>query len=121
GLRVAGSARLVSALGETEMALGDFSPSENQLQLDFVALGFAPGEVLRYQYKLEGADADWSAPSEQRRVNYASLASGRYRFLVRAANSDGAYSAVPASVAFRILRPVWQRWWFLTLAAIAIA
>jgi signal transduction histidine kinase/streptogramin lyase len=119
-LRIAGSSRLVSALGEKEMALSDFPANENQLQLDFVALSFAPGEVLRYQYKLEGADADWSAPSEQRRVNYANLTPGRYRFLVRAANSDGTVSAVPASVAFRILRPVWQRWWFLTLAVIAV-
>jgi signal transduction histidine kinase len=27
---------------------------------------------------------------------------------------------MPASVTFRILRPVWQRWWFLTLAALAM-
>ena len=115
GLRVAGSPRLVSALGESEMALPDFSANDNQLQLDFAGLSFFSGEVLRYQYKLEGADADWSAPSEQRRVNYAHLAPGRYRFLVRAANSDGAFSTVPASVTFTILRPVWQRWWFIAL------
>ncbi len=120
GLRVAGSSRLVSALGESEMALPDLPANDNQLQLDFVALGFAPGEVLRYQYKLEGADADWSAPSEQRRVNYANLAPGRYRFLVRAANSEGAFSVVPASVTFTILRPVWQRWWFIALIALTM-
>lgn len=120
GLRVAGSLRLVSALGEKEMALPDLPASDNQLQLDFVGLSFLPGEVLRYQYKLEGADADWSAPSEQRRVNYANLAPGRYRFLVRAATSDGTFSAVPASVTFRILRPVWQRWWFIALIVLTM-
>jgi signal transduction histidine kinase/ligand-binding sensor domain-containing protein len=120
GLRVAGSPRLVSALGEKEMALPDLAANDNQLQIDFVALGFAPGEVLRYQYKLEGADSNWSAPSEQRRVNYANLAPGRYRFLVRAENSDDTFSVIPASVTFRILRPVWQRWWFLALAVIAV-
>jgi two-component sensor histidine kinase len=121
GLRVAGSPRLVSALGEKEMALPDFSASDNQLQFDFVALSFVPGEVLRYQYKLEGADSDWSAPGEQRQVNYANLAPGRYRFLVRAANSDGTLSKVPASVTFTILHPIWQRWWFLTLLLVALA
>ena len=30
-------------------------------------------------------------------------------------------SAKPATVAFTILRPVWQRWWFVTLAALVIA
>ena len=120
GLRVAGLPRLVSALGEREMALPDLSANDNQLQLDFVGLSSVSGDVLRYQYKLEGADADWSAPSEQRRVNYAHLAPGRYRFLARAANSDGTFSAVPASVTFTILPPVWQRWWFLMLVVIAV-
>ena len=54
--------------------------------------------MLRYQYRLEGADADWSALSEQRTVTYASLSPGRYTFLVRAVNSDGVVSAEPATV-----------------------
>jgi ligand-binding sensor domain-containing protein/signal transduction histidine kinase len=117
GLRVAGSQRRVSALGETEISLPDLPPDQNQLQIDFVGLSFAPGEVLRYQYKLEGTDADWSAPTEQRAVNFANLARGRYRFLVRAVTAAGVVSAPPAAVTFTILPHVWQRWWFLTLAA----
>ncbi len=109
GLRVAGERQSVSALGETGIALVDLAPDRNQLQIDFVALGFASGEVLRYQYQLEGSDADWGALSEQRTVNYASLAPGRYRFLVRAVNSDGVASFNPATVTFTFLRPVWQR------------
>jgi signal transduction histidine kinase len=49
-------------------------------------------------------------------VNFASLASGRYRFRVRAVNADGVASAQPATVSFTVLRPVWQRWWFLASA-----
>jgi signal transduction histidine kinase/ligand-binding sensor domain-containing protein len=120
GLRVTGVSQPVSALGEREMTLPDFAPDQNQLQIDFVGLGFGSGEVLRYQYRLDAADADWSAASEQRTVNYASLAPGRYTFIVRAVNSDGIVSAQHASVAFRILRPVWQRSWFLGLAVLTI-
>jgi signal transduction histidine kinase len=75
---------------------------------------------LRYQYMLEGADREWSQPTEQQTVNYANLAPGSYRFLVRAINADGVPSSQPASVSFRVLPPFWQRWWFLTLAAIVI-
>jgi signal transduction histidine kinase len=74
---------------------------------------------LRYQYRLEGTDADWSLLSGQRTVTYGSLAPGRYSFVVRAMNSDGAVSAEPASVAFRILRPVWLRAWFLSAVGTA--
>src|SRR5262249_23601807 len=104
----------------TGITLADLAHDQNQLQIDFVALGFAPGEVLLYQYKLEGSDADWGALSEHRTVNYASLAPGRYRFLVRAVNSDGVASVTPATVSFNILHPVWQRWWFVTLSALGV-
>ncbi len=121
GLQIAGTVQDISALGETEFDLPDLAASANQLQIDFVGLGFAPGESLRYQYILEGADQTWSAPKPQRTVTYARLAAGRYRFLVRAVNADGQVSDKPAAITFRILPPVWLRWWFLTLAALAFA
>ena len=120
-LRVAGAPQQVSALGESEVHLPDLAASASQLQIDFVGLGFAPGESLRYQYMLEGAERGWSAPTAQRTVNYARLAAGRYRFLVRAINADGKASDKPAVVMFRVLPPVWMRWWFITLLAIAVA
>jgi signal transduction histidine kinase/ligand-binding sensor domain-containing protein len=120
GLRVAGRQQTISALGETAVALPDLDPEQNQLQIEFVGLSFAPGESLRYQYMLEGADRDWSAPTDQRTVSYASLSPGRYRFLVRAINSEGTISAAPATITFKILRPIWQRWWFLTLAVLLL-
>ena len=118
GLLAAGVRQRVSAVGEVDVSLPDLSASENQLQIDFVGLSFLPGESLRYQYRLDGADADWSAPTEQRTITYAKLSPGRYQFLVRAVNSEGISSPYPATVAFRILPPIWQRWWFITIAVV---
>ena len=115
-LYVDGSRQSISALDETEILLPDLAVDQNQLQIDFVGLSFAPGDTLRYQYKVEGADKDWSAPTERRSVTYR-LAPGRYRFFVRAVNSDDAVSSSPATVTFRILPPLWERWWFLALIA----
>ncbi|MCI0485544.1 MAG: histidine kinase [Blastocatellia bacterium] len=117
GLRIGGETHHISALGETEIASVELGPNKNQIQIDFVALGFSPGEELRYQYRLEGSNEDWSRLNEQRTVNFANLASGRYRFLVRAVNADGATSARPASFSFTILPPFWQRWWFIAIVA----
>ena len=117
GLRIAGETLPISALGEVEIAPIELGPDRNQLQIDFVALGFSPGEGLRYQYKLEGAGEQWSQLADQRTVNFANLAPGHYRFLVQAANADGVASETPASLKFTVLSPVWQRWWFLTLTA----
>jgi signal transduction histidine kinase/ligand-binding sensor domain-containing protein len=117
GLRVAGVPLSVSDLGEADMRGLEFKPSQNHVQIDFVALAFGAGETLRYQYKLEGADADWQIPTALRTVNYASLAPGVYRFVVRAMNAEGIFSPSPAVVEFRVLAPVWRRWWFLSIAA----
>jgi signal transduction histidine kinase len=115
GLTVGGSRILVSRVGERAMTLPDLRPDDNDLQVQFAGLNFAPGETLRYEYMLEGADTAWSLPTEQRSVNYANLAPGRYRFLVRALTSGGVASPMPAVISFTILRPVWQRWWFVML------
>jgi signal transduction histidine kinase len=120
-LRVAGESYLTSELGEGEIPRFELEPNRNQLQIEFFGLGAAAGDELRYQYWLEGADKNWNAPTEQRNVNYASLSPGRYRFVVRAVAGDGAVSQKPATVEFTILRPVWQRWWFLALAALVVA
>lgn len=120
GLRIAGEEQAVSELGDGEIQTGDLGPTRNNLQFDFFGLDFRPGETLRYQLMLEGADSSWSQPTEQRTVTYANLKPGSYRFLVRAVSSDGLVSEKPASVTFRILPPIWLRWWFLTLVTLLI-
>jgi len=119
GLSIGGNVRPLSALGETVIAPVELNPGQNQLQIDFVALGYSPGEGLRYQYRLEGANEEWSPLAEQRTVNF-NLAPGRYRFLVRGVNADGTMSETPASFAFTILPPIYQRWWFIALAALIL-
>jgi signal transduction histidine kinase len=120
GLRVRSLSFPISAHGEASIAKLELGPSENQLAVDFVSPSFAAGEALRYQYMLAGADREWSAPTDQRTVNYASLSPGSYRFLVRAVGADGLATPEPANVSFRILPPIWLRWWFLALAAMLV-
>lgn len=120
GLRIAGETYPLSRLGETNVAQLNLGPNQNELNIDFVGLDFGSGETLRYQYRFEGTDRDWSSPTDLRSVNYPNLPPGRYRFLVRAVNDEGQVSAQPATLAFSILPPVWRRWWFLTMVAILI-
>jgi signal transduction histidine kinase len=120
GLRIAGERRPVAELGTADISVPELEHSQNNLQIDFFGIDFSTGESLRYQYKLEGADKDWSAPTEQRTVAFANLQPGRYRFLVRAVNTDGLASDKPAIVSFRILAPIWLRWWFITLCVLLV-
>jgi ligand-binding sensor domain-containing protein/signal transduction histidine kinase len=119
-VRVAGNDFPVSELGVTQLGDLRFGASTNQLEIKFISLGFRSGDVLRYQFMLEGADRDWSAPTTQRTVNYANLNSGSYRFRVRAVNADGMVSNEPAFMAFTIVPRVWQRWWFIALVVLGL-
>jgi ligand-binding sensor domain-containing protein/two-component sensor histidine kinase len=120
GLRIAGEDYSVSPLGQREVYVPQQSADRNNLQIEFLSIATGSTVSTRYQYKLEGVDADWSEPSAERSVTFANLLPGAYRFLVRAVNTDNAASA-PALVSFTILRPVWQRWWFLLLAVFAVS
>lgn len=120
-LRAAGNALPISELGVTHAGGFEFEAAINRLEIKFLSLSFRPGDVLRYQFMLEGADRDWGAPTDQRAVTYANLKPGSYRFLVRAVNADGGLSAEPATVTFTIIPPVWQRWWFLVLVILLLA
>jgi len=119
-VQIAGENLLMPETGTLHLPRIELSASRNNLTIEYVGLSFQGENELRYEYKLEGVNQDWSAPTESRSINYAQLAPGSYRFTVRAINSDGLISAEPASFDFRILPPVWQRWWFLLLATLLV-
>lgn len=121
GLRAGGTAYRISDLGESSITGLELGINHNQIEIDFFGFSFGSDESLRYQYRLEGSGEDWKPASETRSVNYASLSPGTYSFIVRAISADGAMSLSPANVDFKILPPIWRRWWFLLLAAILIA
>jgi two-component sensor histidine kinase len=120
-LRIRGERRPISALGETGISGLVLAATQNQVQVDFVSPHFNSGAPLRYQYRLEDVDTDWSKPSEERSVNFATLPAGSYRFLVRAVTIDGNVTDKPASLAFTVLAPYWARWWFRLLALALLA
>jgi signal transduction histidine kinase len=116
-IRVAGAPYAISEIGETTAAPAEFAWYRNSVQIDFSANDIQSLETPRYQFRLPGGQEDWSDPSPNSTVYFSSLAPGRYRFFVRAINSDGQASPAPASFAFTIAPPPWRRWWFQTIAA----
>ena len=116
-VQVAGEDLPLAETGAQSVPELELPVTRNNLLIEYVALSFRSERRLRYQYKLEGVDGDWSRPTEARSVNYARLAPGSYQFLARAINEEEMVSQEPARFRLRILPPLWQRWWFLTVAA----
>ncbi len=90
--------------------------TENHLSFVYTGLYFrAPGAV-RYQYRLDPLDTEWSRAIGERQATFSHLAPGTYTFRVRACLSDNCDGAQEASTVFTILPSFWQTWWFRTLA-----
>jgi hypothetical protein len=86
-----------------------------KLKIEFSGLTFREPERVKYQYKLEGHDVDWSEPSSSGYAMYNRIADGEYTFLVRSCNSDGVCSPEPSRFRFTVSSPIWEQWWFILL------
>lgn len=93
---------------------------KNHLTFNYTAIALTNGRHVRFQYRLDGFDADWLPATEARFASYSNLPHGRYTFEVRAADRRGRWGP-EARIAFNITPPFWLRWWFFGLCALALA
>jgi signal transduction histidine kinase/ligand-binding sensor domain-containing protein len=120
-VRVAGIPSPVPAMGAASIGPLTIEPSQRSIEIGYFAVHQGPGEPPRFQHRLIGTEADWSAPTSARSVLYAGLAPGRYRFGVRTVEANDRSASEPAIVEFHVLAPIWLRGWFVVLAAAATA
>ncbi len=97
-----------------------FGPDDNNFSFHFTGLSFADERGLRYRYRLVGLDDVWSPPSREPGVTYSRVPPGEYTFEVEAESVYGVRSATPAQFSFRVARPVWARWWFISLVVLSV-
>jgi ligand-binding sensor domain-containing protein/serine phosphatase RsbU (regulator of sigma subunit) len=88
---------------------------QNVISFEFAALDFTLPEKNYYSYMLEGFDKGWVKSGTRRFVNYTNLDPGKYRFRVRACNSDGKWNNEGISIELTIVPPFWKTWWFRIL------
>lgn len=96
-------------------------PGHNNLELNYTALSYINSEQLKFRYKLEGLDADWNDVGTRRTAYYSYLPPGEYEFRVIAANRDGIWNELGASLSVVVLPPFYRTWWFIGLLFAALA
>lgn len=95
--------------------------NKNHLTFDFSAFSKAFPENIKYTFKLEGFDAEWSPVAEINSITYSNLEAGKYVFLVKAINKSGVSSKMSEGFVFTITKPFWKTWWFISLCAISLS
>ena len=96
-------------------------PRRDRVTFSFAGLSLSVPERVRFRYRLDGFDRDWSDPVSERQAVFTNLAPGRYRFRVIASNSDGVWNEAGAAVDFAIAPAYYQTGWFLALCAGTLA
>lgn len=94
--------------------------NKNNLIFEFLGINFIAPEKIKFSWKLEGFDDDWSAPSSVMQAQYTNLPAGIYTFKVRASNELGVIQDSYESITFIIEKPFWETWGFRIAAGVFI-
>jgi two-component sensor histidine kinase/ligand-binding sensor domain-containing protein len=91
---------------------------DNSLSFEYSALHYVSPDRNEYAYKLEGLEKDWNRVGNRRFATYSALPPGTYTFRVKAANGDGVWNEIGATLRVVIRHPFWKLWWFQTMAVV---
>lgn len=82
----------------------------NSISFQFNAIETDKNYLVKYQYKLDGYDKDWSPWTNTTIASFGNIDEGTYTFMVKAQNDEGLVSE-PLTYTFKVLPPWWRTWW----------
>ncbi len=89
-------------------------------EFDYAGLSFTAPLKVRYRYRLDGFDRDWTNADTRRAAYYTNIPPGRYTFHVQAANNDGVWNTAGAAISFDLLPHFYQTLWFYAILLLAL-
>lgn len=95
-----------------------FRPGERNIRFNFVAISYKAEGDIRYYYKLNGLDKDWSMTKENFLL-YPSLPSGNYTLEIYAINKFGIRSST-LTIQFVILERWFEKRWVIALFILTV-
>jgi ligand-binding sensor domain-containing protein len=93
--------------------------NNNYITFQFLGITLQSPTKVKYQYKLEGLDENWSALTNRSEATYGNLPHGDYTFKVKAMNGDG-YWSEEFNYPLTIRPPWWETWWAYTLFGLLV-
>ncbi|HEY2825952.1 MAG TPA: ATP-binding protein, partial [Gemmatimonadales bacterium] len=97
GMRTTSDTLLPATL--TDMPLG-----QRRLAIDYTAISFRNPAGVRFQYRMDGVDADWIDAGDGRTAVYNDVGPGHHTFRVRAMNAGGVWSVADGTMEFSVPR-----------------
>jgi signal transduction histidine kinase len=93
-------------------------PGEGKLEINYSAIRLRSQERIRFRYRLEGFDSDWTEALSARTAYYTSLPPGQYQFRVQAFEMNMPEKVTEASLPIEWRPHLYRSAWFLALCAL---
>jgi ligand-binding sensor domain-containing protein/class 3 adenylate cyclase len=90
--------------------------NKNHLTFIFSGIEWSAPNKVKYSYKIEDLDRNWSQPSSECEAEYRNLPPGKHKFKLIAVGESGKWSE-PFIYEFTIFPPWWLTWWAKTIYA----
>jgi ligand-binding sensor domain-containing protein/signal transduction histidine kinase len=110
-----------SSAGNEQARTMTIPPRPNRITFGFAALSLSVPDRVRFRYRLDGFDHDWSGPVAERQAVFTNLGPGTYRFRVIASNGDGVWNSTEAALPFTIAPAWWQMGSFWAVTGLLVA
>jgi len=94
----------------------DLDPGHETFELRYTALSFGSPERIRFRYRMEGLNKEWTEAGTRRVAYYSRIPHGRYVFHVTACNDDGVWNEEGIRVPLVIAPRFRETPWFYLLA-----
>ncbi len=94
------------------------SPGRGKLEIHYTAIRLRSPDRIRFKFRMEGFDQDWTDAGQRRVAYYTNLPAGNYRFRVVAYEIDDPRSATERSVSIEWRPHFYETAWFLALCAL---
>ncbi len=82
--------------------------SDNYFEFEYAALNYTQPEKCKYQYMLEGYDAEWFFAGTKRFGRYTNLPGGVYSLKIKGSNNDGVWNDNPLIIKVTVHAPFWK-------------
>ncbi|MEP7342814.1 MAG: two-component regulator propeller domain-containing protein [Acidobacteriota bacterium] len=92
-------------------------PGVTKVEINYTGINLLIPDRVRFRYKLENYDHEWTDAGTRRFVQYPRLSPGKYLFRVIACNNDGVWNDTGATAAFRVQPFFYQTYPFYALCA----
>jgi signal transduction histidine kinase/CheY-like chemotaxis protein len=94
---------------------------QNSIAINYGACEYHLPDEIQFAYRLEGYDREWQNVGNARTATFTKLPPGRYKFVLKCANSHDVWSEAFAPIYITILPPWYWAWYSKSLYLLLLA